>query len=102
MEVLPAVTQHRTSASGFWEIPGASWPAARRSRPIPAADNAARIANTVSRSYTHTPRIPKLTRSLCDLRVALSYLRSLDLVCRKIPAAATVSASVHAGGIRLT
>ena len=55
---------------------------------------AVRIADTVSVFYTHTPRIPNLTRSLCDLRVALSYLRGLDLVCRKIPAAATVSASV--------
>lgn len=36
--VLPAITQQRTSASGFWEIPGASWPAARMIRPIPAAD----------------------------------------------------------------
>ena len=54
LEVLPAVTQHRTSASGFWEIPGASWPAAQRSRPIPAADNAARTANTVSLSDTQS------------------------------------------------
>ena len=29
-------------------------------------------------------QLPVLTRSLCDLRVALSYLRGLDLVCRKI------------------
>ena len=79
--VLPAITQHRTSASGFWEIPGASWPAARMSRPIPAGDNAVRIADTASISCT-PPRIPKLTRSLCDLRVAFSHLRGLDLVFR--------------------
>ena len=47
-------------------------------------------------------QFPVLTRSLCDPRVTFSYLRGLDLVCRKIPAAATVSASVHAGGICLT
>ena len=47
-------------------------------------------------------QFPILTRSFCDPRVTFSYLRSLDLVCRKIPAAATVSASVHAGGICLT
>lgn len=79
MEVLPAVTQHRTSASGFWEIPGASWPVAHP-QPI-----------TPPGSPT---QFPFLTRSLCDLRVTFSYLRGLDLVCRKIPAAATVSASV--------
>ena len=44
---------------------------------------AARIAGTASRSYA-PPRIPNLTRSFCDPRVALSYLRGLDLVCRKI------------------
>ena len=30
-------------------------------------------------------QLPVLTRSLCDLRVTFSYLRGLDLVCRKIP-----------------
>ena len=47
-------------------------------------------------------QFPVLTRSLCDPRVTFSYLRGLDLVCRKIPAAATVSASVHVGDICLT
>ena len=47
-------------------------------------------------------QFPILTRSFCDPRVTFSYLRGLDLVRRKILAAATVSASVHAGGIRLT
>lgn len=90
--VLPAITQHRTAASGFWEIPGASWPAARMIRPIPAAD---------APSGPPT-QFPFLTRSLCDLRVALSYLRGLDLVCRKIPAAASMSASICACIICLT
>ena len=62
---------------------------------------AARIAGTASRSHT-PPRIPNLTRSFCDLRVALSYLRGLDLVSHKIPTAASVSASIYAGVIRLT
>ena len=41
-------------------------------------------------------QLPVLTRSLCDLRVAFSYLRGLDLVFRKIPVAASVSASICA------
>ena len=60
MGVLPAITQHRTSASGFWEIPGASWPAARMIRPIPAAD-------APSRSPTQFPvltRTPLVFQSL--------------------------------------
>ena len=51
---------------------------------------------------THTLRIPKLTLSFCDLRVTFSYLRGLDLVCRKIPAAASVSASIYAYILCLT
>ena len=47
-------------------------------------------------------QFPFLTRSLCDLRVTFFYLRGLDLVCHKIPAAASVSATIYAGCICLT
>ena len=70
MRVLSAVTQHRTSASGFWEIPGASWPAARMSRPIPAADNAVRIADTASISCT--PPVFQSLHAVFVIRVSRS------------------------------
>ena len=60
LEVLPAVTQHRTAASGFWGIPGAPWPTARMIQPIPAAD-------TPSGSPTQLPfltRTPLVFQSL--------------------------------------
>ena len=77
--VLPAITQHRTSASGFWEIPGASWPAARRSRSIPAADTSSGSPAQLPFLTRTPPRIPKLTRSFCNLRVTFPLLtRSLS------------------------